>query len=177
MKFTKQLRAEIIGEFAKRHGGNYNPPDFLEEVEKAGESHPAHAWFTWDDSQAAHEYRIWQARVFASNIRVSFSVRSIGRDTPMTIKSVEAPMAISPLNGRSRGGGYVITNPTKGHMVELCRQAEDDLRSWLRRYEAAVQYVGISAEEISGILGKLKSASAKPKRNRAEATQHVTANA
>lgn len=158
MRFTKQQRAEIIREFASRHGGRYDAALFVDEVEEKGEAHPAYEWFTWDDSEAANQYRIWQARVFANGIRVKFEVQEVRRSGPMTIRTMEAPFAISPMESRPAGGGYVIVDLKKtGHVDELCRQAADDLAGWLRRYGAALERIGETDRELKRLIARLEN--------------------
>src|SRR3990167_6398855 len=143
--FTKELRQQIIRDFAVRHNGNYNPALFLEEVEGQGEEHPAYEWFEWDSDEAARQHRIWQAREFATGLRVKFSIEEIKRGVVL-VREVEMPFALSPMNDRDKGGGYLIADQNDPvHMTELCRQAATDLERWLRRYEAALVYAGGSA--------------------------------
>lgn len=80
-RFTKAVRQEIVREFAIRHNGHFNPALFIAEVEARGEEHPAYSWFEWDQEKAAREYRLDQARDFASGLRVSFTVEEVGRDS------------------------------------------------------------------------------------------------
>lgn len=161
MEFTKAKRQEIVEEFARRHNGVYNPQLFLQEVKKKGPKHPAHCWFQWDDEKAANEHRLWQARAFAKDLRVNFTVEEVGRSGTVAIKTTEMPMVLSPVNGRKDGGGYVLTNPgDPAHMAEHCRQAGAALRSWLKRYEAALIHAGTSpklVEQIAQILEDVKA--------------------
>lgn len=45
---------------AKKHGGVINPLDVVAAARNP--KSPLHPKFTWDDSEAASQYRIWQAR-------------------------------------------------------------------------------------------------------------------
>ena len=156
--FTKELRQQIIREFAVRHNGTYNPALFLEEVAEAGEDHPAYEWFEWNKDEAARQHRIWQAREFANGLRVTFSVEEITRGK-ITVREVSMPFALSPTDDRSKGGGYIVVDPDDpAHMQELCRQAVTDLERWLRRYEAALVSAGGSVSVMQRQLGLLQSA-------------------
>lgn len=156
--FTKQQRQEIVADFAKRHGGHYDPRLFVEEVKSTGESHPAHGWFTWDRDRAAYEHWLWQAREFASDLKVSFTIEEIDRGK-VTVREVTMPMALSPLGGRQQGGGYIISDPNSPvHMAELCLQAANDLARWLRRYEAAIIYAQGSTVSAKKLLERLEYA-------------------
>lgn len=148
-RFTKALREQIVREFTARHNGQYNPALFLEGVGAKGVDHPAYEWFEWNDDRAAEQYRVEQARAFARDIRVAFTVEEIGRNKAVTIREVEAPLMISPLTGRRHGGGYVVLDPARPEdMAELCRQAACDLEAWLSRHQAALLYARGSSEAI-----------------------------
>lgn len=45
---------------AKRNGGIINPPDVVAAARSP--KSPLHSKFTWDDTEAAEQYRLWQAR-------------------------------------------------------------------------------------------------------------------
>jgi hypothetical protein len=45
---------------AKKHGGVINPPDVVAAARNP--KSPLHSKFTWDDTEAAEQYRLWQAR-------------------------------------------------------------------------------------------------------------------
>jgi len=158
MRFTKEQRQEIVREFAIRHNGQFDPKLFLQEVRDTGADHPAHAWFTWDDDKAAREYRIWQARQFARDLKVTFSVQDVGGKQSFSVKRVEVPLVHSPTDGREDGGGYVLTDAdNEEHMQELCRQGANALAAWLRRYRGAIEYAGGSTQQIERQLKALEA--------------------
>ena len=154
--FDKSLRQQIIADFAKRHGGLYDPAAFLAEVRRRGEAHPAYAWFRWDDGEAANEYRLWQARVFARDLTVKFKIESVGRTGTVRVIETEMPMIFSPLDGRRDGGGYTLTNPNDPeHMTALCNEASVALTSWLKRYRACLLSVGAGPEHFERVADLL----------------------
>lgn len=158
MRFTKDQRREIVRDFAIRHNGQYDPKLFLEEVRAHGSDHPAYEWFEWDNSRAAKEYRLWQAREFARDLRVTFSVDEIGGKRDFKITQIEVPLVHSPMDGRDDGGGYLLTDVAdQAHMAELCRQGASSLASWLRRYQGAVEYAGGSTKQIERTLKALEA--------------------
>jgi hypothetical protein len=158
-RFTKALRQEIIRSFCQRRNSDFDAADFEKEVRETGEDHPAYSWFEWSVDKAATEYRVWQARAFATGLRVSFKVENIGRDGTIRVHQVEMPMLLSPMDGRDDGGGYyLLDRDNPEHMAELCRQAVTDLARWLRRYEAALLHVGGSVAPIEKQLKLLESA-------------------
>jgi hypothetical protein len=159
--FSKELRQEIVREFAIRHNGHYNPRLFIDEVRSAGEGHPAYGWFQWDREKAALEHWLWQAREFANGLKVSFTVEELNRDQSITVREFEMPFALSPVAGRRSGGGYMVNDQSDpAHMAELCRQAATGLAGWLRRYEAAIAHAGGSLKAIEKQIRLLKAACA-----------------
>lgn len=158
MRFSKEQRQEIIREFAVRHNGHFNPRLFVNEVKARGGEHPAYGWFQWDKDKAAHEFWIWQAREFAKDLKVSFSIQEVRRAGSIAVREVTMPFAMSPVYTRGRGGGYIVSDPSDPrHLEELCRQAATDLERWLRRYEAALIFAGGSASAMRKQLAYIES--------------------
>jgi hypothetical protein len=160
-KFTKELRQKIVEDFSRRHNGQYNPALFLDEVKATGPEHPAYGWFEWDADKAVKEYQLWQARSFAKDLRISFSVEEVGRGGAVTVTTSEMPMVLSPSNGRKDGGGYVLTDPNDpAHQAEHCHQAAAALRSWLNRYQAALVHAGYGTKLIEQVADAMESVQA-----------------
>lgn len=157
-RFTKERRQEIVRDFAVRHNGQYNPKLFLEEVRKVGQDHDAHAWFEWDSDKAAYEYQLWQAREFARDLKVSFSVETVGRKGAVKVVQTDMPLVVSPRGSRRDGGGYFLSDPTDGdHMAEHCHQAAASLRTWLNRYQGALIHAGVAHGKVEEIAVMLES--------------------
>lgn len=158
IRISKADRRSIIQDFMDRHGGRYDPRSFVEEVQRSNGQHPAWTWFTWDDAKAAGDYRIWQARVFAQDIVVQFSVEQIRRGNVVVV-SVEAPAFVSPLDARSSGGGYLALDPgDPAQMARFCAEAAASLQAWLRRYSGAVAYTGGSVVALQRHVSALEKA-------------------
>jgi hypothetical protein len=155
--FTKELRQQIIQEFAVRHNGNFNPRLFFEEVKETGEDHAAHGWFQWDVEKGWLEHNLGLARDFAQGLKVSFSIEEVGSSGAVNVRSVDAPALLSPVHYRHQGGGYQLTDPSDAnHMTELCRQAATALASWLKRYEAALVHAGGSPRNVQAQVRHLE---------------------
>jgi hypothetical protein len=160
-RFTKALRQQIVEEFARRHNGRFNPALFVEEVRRKGAEHPAHDWFEWNRDKAALAYQVEQAREFARDLRVVFQIEEVGRSKRIRV-SMAMPLVLSPMDERSTGGGYVLTDPDDpAHLAEHCRQAATALRAWLGRYEAAVSHSGATPEAINRMVQQLEAAAPK----------------
>ena len=121
MIISKELRQEIIKDYAERHDGVYDAKGFFEEVRDIGPDHPAYKWFTWDSEKAAFEYNVDEARRFARNLKVVFQIKNVHSGN-VTIKT---PFAHSPIASRRSGGGYRVTDLSNDeHYAELKRQAQ-----------------------------------------------------
>lgn len=110
--------------------------------------------------KAALAYQVEQARDFARDLVVQFTIEEVGRKGIKV--NQEMPLVISPMSGRRKGGGYVlvdVSNPD--HMAEHCLQAAISLRSWLARYESALASVGITTASIEKTLAALERANAQ----------------
>lgn len=157
-RFTRELRQQIVHDFAVRNNGWFDPAAFLAHVREAGAEHPAYSWFEWADDKAANEYRLDQARDFARGLTVRFEVQTEERRA--VVVSQSAPLIISPMRNRHDGGGYHLMDPNDpSHMAEHCRQAAQSLRWYISRYEAAVRFAGGDIEPLERVRALLDSAS------------------
>jgi len=66
------LRNKVIKErlerIRERNDGVLTPSDVVEDARRA--TSPLHNFFTWDDTVAAHQYRLDQARTLIRNVKV-----------------------------------------------------------------------------------------------------------
>lgn len=156
-RFTKELRQQLVRDFAERNGGWFDPAAFLAEVRESGSGHPAYEWFEWDDDKAAHEFRMDQARDFARGLIVRFEVKTVHRGSFKIVENT-VPLAMSPLERRRDGGGYYISDPNDpAHMDELCRQAAQSLRWFMSRYNAALTHIGIAPTVLEKVQHALEN--------------------
>jgi hypothetical protein len=158
-RYTKEQRQQIVEEFARAHGGTFDAGAFLGAVQQIGTSHPAHAWFEWDNDRAAREHRLDQARDFARGLVVRFEIERVERGK-VRVVTATAPMILSPLNRRESGGGYFTTDPKDPmHMAELCRQAAQSMRWYISRFDGAVAFAGGEIAPLQELLQLLEGAS------------------
>jgi hypothetical protein len=111
------LKAESVVEFAR------NPDTEL------------HHQFTWDDGEAAAQYRLMQAR---SVIRVCVSI--ISEEAPATRAYVSLP------SDRVNGGGYrsmVDVIGDEGRRGEMLRDALERLHALRRKYSALSELTSV----------------------------------
>lgn len=159
-KYTKEIRQRIIDDYISRHG-EYSPTGFLREVRQSNGTHPAWAWFEWQDHVAAEDHRLWQARAFVQGLTIRFEVVTQARGVSGVVQR-EMPAYISPVAGRANGGGYVAMDPDNPeHMAELSRQGAAALATWLQRYEAAAECAGGDTLAVRQMLAVLERAAAE----------------
>lgn len=158
VRYSKDLRQQIVREFAERNGGSFDAAAFLSEVNQVGKPHPAYDWFEWNDRRAAREHRLDQARAFAQGLRIRFEVETVERGSVKMI-SRSMPLVISPVSTRSTGGGYKIADPNDpAHLAELARQAAQQLRWFKERFEVALAFADIPTKNIEAMIKRLESA-------------------
>lgn len=119
---------------ARKHNGLLRPVDV---VEYASDPKTAlHGCFTWDNTEAAQQYRLWQARQI---IRVRVQV------IPQSPEPVKVWVSLKDDRCRE-GGGYrglvpVMTDETRKD--QLVTEALADLRVWRRKYDTIKELAGL----------------------------------
>jgi len=114
-------------ESIRRSAGGLLRPEDVVEFARSPET-ALHEEFTWDDSEAAHQYRLWQARQV---IRVNVTV--IGN----TESKVRAYVSLGS-DRQNQGGGYrAITDVMSDaeRRRELINQAFAEFDRWRKRYQ------------------------------------------
>jgi hypothetical protein len=151
--FSMKERQAIIDGYLNATGRNeFQPAEFIDWLERNPE-HQAYEWFFgMDDAAAAREHRIAMARSMANGLRIVVAVKDTIKTALTTnVRVAEArefPAMISPVAGRTSGGGYVQFNPDDaGMMSELRRQGAVAMRAWLNRYRGAFEAVDLSTLE------------------------------
>jgi hypothetical protein len=121
---TNKVVAELK-RIAKENGGLLQPETVVEEARPA--TSPLHSRFTWDNTEAAHQYRIWQARQL---IRVTVEVLAGTEET--------TEVFVSLTTDREReSGGYrtmvsVLSN--RDMRSQLLEDARNDMRLFEEKY-------------------------------------------
>ena len=124
---TVEERQKVLDDHLEAYG-DFQPAAFLEEA--ADDDHPAHGWFTWDDSTAANAYRMQQSRDFVSGLRCE-RVQDVTEAGP--IRYVTMPVVVT--EGR---GVYVSTETPKGRTL-LAVEAAQRLKEWWERYGSILE--------------------------------------
>lgn len=142
----KNLNVEnCLRDIADKNGGVLLPEDVVEEA--SDKRHPLHSKFNWDNTDAAHQYRIWQARQL-----ISVSVQVIDQNTD------PSRTFVSLSTDRSEKGGYrlMATVMNDDQMREqLLRDALSEMNTFSRKYK--------KLRELAGVFDAFKKVKAKRK--------------
>lgn len=134
----------------KKHGGMLTAEHVLEQAEDPTSA--LHPFFTWDEADAAHKWRLIEARQLITSIRI-FQEGSTGKVRSLVSLNVD----------RTKGGGYrllddVINTPAlRYHLLET---ALSELNAVERKYQHLQEL-----ESVWGAVDDIKDeiADGKPK--------------
>lgn len=118
---------EELDAIRKKNGGLLRPEDVVKAAKNPRS--PLHARFNWDDTSAAHAWRLEQARHL---IRVFVTVMKTKGG------NIESRMFVA-LSGEGAAGGYrVLTDVLEdaGMRAMLLSDAYDDMRRFRQKYSA-----------------------------------------
>lgn len=109
-------------------------PESVVEVARS-ESHPLHSYFTWDDSVAAHKYRVDQARVLIRTVKVQLIVEE---------RNVRVVRYVRDPEAEADQQGYVSverlrTDSEGATRRALCRYELDRAAALLARTETLIE--------------------------------------
>ena len=133
--------AKVIAELkriAASNGGLLQPEAVVEKARPV--TSPLHSKFTWDDSEAAHQYRLWQARQL---IRVT--VELIGG----IAKPVDCFVSLTTDRYAEQGGYRVMTTVLndaemrKQMLVDALNELQQFQQKYSRLKELAVVFSAI----------------------------------
>lgn len=124
-KTIKQRRQQELETIRSKAGGVLKP-----EAVVAFARNPKtalHSWFTWDDSQAAVEYRLWQARQV---IRVCVTVTEGPDESPIRTY-------VSLYDDRGEDGYRLLTDVLSDEEMreKLLQQALAEFKTWQTKYQ------------------------------------------
>jgi hypothetical protein len=111
---------------ARKHHGLLRPVDVVEYASNPKTA--LHDCFTWDDTEAAQQYRLWQARQI---IRVRVQV------IPQHTEPVKVWVSMKDDRYREGGGyrGLVPVMSDQTRKTQLVAEALEDLKVWRRKYD------------------------------------------
>ncbi len=127
MSNKTQIRDELE-RLRESNNGSLNPEQVVDFARRNRRS-ALHAEFEWDDTEAAHQFRLQQARHI---IRLNINVL----ETPNG--DVTVPMYVSLVSDRTRGGGYRTLESVMSSeelREQLLQQALDEFQRVRRKYQ------------------------------------------
>jgi len=144
----KRLRIdEELELVASRHGGILRAEDVVEFARNPETE--LHKHFEWDDSKAAHEYRLWQARQVIRVYATIIPNENVGE--------VRAYVSLYP-DRTQPGGGYrplAVVLSDDQLREQLLRQALKEADTWRHKYQQLERLAPIfkALEQVKRDLG------------------------
>lgn len=89
MSAKQKLIEARLAKIAAECGGNLTPDAVLEDARS--KKSPLHDCFEWDDSEAAHRYRLEQARTLIRSVRVEVTTESKTVSVVRYLRNPEVP--------------------------------------------------------------------------------------
>ena len=120
--------AEVLGEILEKFGDALTPEQLVEIARPARS--PIHKLFTWDDTKAAHEYRVEQARNHLRHIEVVIIHEGKTRNTRAyhaVVIDVDEPNEKQYVTHAA-----IMKSPELSRQV--VKQASKELKVWRTRY-------------------------------------------
>jgi hypothetical protein len=125
--------------------GKLTPADVVEAARS--KSSPLHDQFTWDDGEAAHQYRLIEARKLIQ-VQIEYLPRA----------KADAPVYVSLRDDRAApGGGYRLLAAVLSKEAlrdKLLSDALDDLKHFKQKYHMLAELA-----EVFSAMAKIKKAS------------------
>jgi hypothetical protein len=132
-----QAAGERLEAIRKRHNGHLLPKYVVDDARKP--SSPLHDAFTWDDTEAADQYRLVQARYLIRHIVVVISEKN---EPERTIR------ALVSIRGEDDNGStsYVAIDDamrSKNLRAQVLQKAYDELIAWAERYRRLQEFAAV----------------------------------
>lgn len=144
-RYSGSERLQIVTDYMAQNDGEADPGKFVEAA--ASPQHPAHDWFDWEESVAAHKWRLQQARQF---FRITVKVE-VEQDTSLVDGTTTVRVEQRPALVAQRAvENALISTATEQGTTELRAGILDGplgLRPFLRRYQTVMQDAEVTAIE------------------------------
>lgn len=135
-----------LNRIASKRGGVLQPHDVVEAARP--KASPLHDSFEWDDSEAAQQFRLWQARKL-----ISVVVEVIPKS------NTQERVWVSLKSDRVKSGGYrtiVSVLSDSGTREQLLGDALQDLKAFQQKYSRLNELAGVfkSIRKVQLMLGQ-----------------------
>ena len=149
LKGKPQIVGEALEDIRKGHNGRLLPVDVVSEA-KSKDS-PLHGEFEWNNTSAAHEYRLVQAR---SIIRAVVVITGPKTEKP---NATRAFVNVVPNGGSENFYDHVhVALSDPGYRSQLREEAIRDLEGFQRKYKAIeelAELMGVIDDNLELLLG------------------------
>lgn len=134
---NEEERTVIEAELRKieQRDGVITPPAIVEAARS--ETSPLHSHFQWDNSKAAHEYRLWQARQLIAIVIFERAPNETQRTFTSVIIEEKTATGESQLVRAYVNTERVLDDPNL--RAQVVRQAIVEARRWARKYGHLVE--------------------------------------
>jgi hypothetical protein len=141
----KKIKAtDAVKALAEKHGGTITPEIVLNDAKR--KTSPLHAFFCWDNTAAANEYRRIQASMLIRRIKVTYQASEERTVKVRAFVNVVEPQAEDApehieghgINARPRGiyVGFESALKVDSYRDQLMRQCKRDVESFRQKYSA-----------------------------------------
>lgn len=131
--------AQYVGERLaelERINGKLTAPDVIKDARSP--TSPLHKYFEWDDSKAAQQYRLSQARQLIAHVYV----RSVDNtDIPKPVRAFVNLRSHSEEERRYESVHLVLADPLK--RARLLAQARRELMDWQKRHQQLEEFTDV----------------------------------
>lgn len=129
--FNNMTTQEILKQLADQHGSI--TPELVLDYAKPKDS-PLHQFFQWDNTKAAEEYRLVQARQLIRRIKVEYVTEET---KTVTVRAFHCVVPTSDDDQPSLRGIYVpIESAISDYRSQLLDQCRRDMEAFKRKYAA-----------------------------------------
>lgn len=132
-----QVAGEHLENLKQQNGGIITPQIVLDD--SRDEQAVLHSCFTWDDSVAAENYRLYQARKIISSLTVT--VEKI--NAPEEPKMVTALVNISPLRTKGKYVSVEVAMNDVAYREQVLQNALSELRAFQNKYSTYKELAGV----------------------------------
>ena len=130
----EKIIAPILEEIRARHSGLLMADDVVEEARQRNS--PLHPYFNWNDTKAAHQYRLWQARQLITVVTIKL---------PNARKLIQMYVSLHKDRKQPDGAyrGILDVMSDKDLRYQLVMEALDDLKYWEKKYSQMAELTEI----------------------------------
>lgn len=157
-QFNKE-DAQHLGQIMEEFGDRITPKDVVAKAKP--KSSPIHHLFEWDDTAAAHRFRLFQARNHINRLEVVILVDNKERAT----KAYHSVVIQEDDERPERVYASMVEIQKSPNLAEQAIQnALDEANSWMTRYKDYKQVLGGVFTEIRKVSKRRKATQKKPRR-------------